>query len=148
MDPRTNRFATEIAAALQQAAARSGLQIKTVARWTGANERTVKNWFAGLYGPSGEHLLVLARHNREVFETVLKIIRRQDLLLALEAGELEQRIARLAKLLQDIAPQCAVTSDLSGWSSKDPIRSIERERENRSPSKLQEGGCAKRKGPD
>jgi hypothetical protein len=35
-------------------------------RWTGANERTVKNWIAGTHGPSGEHLIVLAHHSSEV----------------------------------------------------------------------------------
>ncbi len=102
MENRANRFATEIAAALQRASAESGLQIKTVAGWTGANERTVKNWFSGQYGPSGEHLLVLARHSQEVFETMLGIMERQDLLLALEFGEIEHRIARLAILVREL----------------------------------------------
>jgi hypothetical protein len=106
MECRANRFATEIAAALQRAAAQSGLQIKTVAGWTGANERTVKNWFSGHYGPSGEHLLVLARHNREVLETMLEIMQRQDLLIALEFGEIECRIARLAARLRDMQAKC------------------------------------------
>jgi len=90
----------EIAAALQRAAAESGLQIKTVAGWTGANERTVKNWFSGQYGPSGEHLLVLARHSHEVFKTMLAIMDRQDLLIALEFDEIEQRIERLTVLMK------------------------------------------------
>ena len=55
---RANRFAMEIAAALQRASVESGLQIKTVAGWTGANERTVKNWFSGLPEP----LLLDAAH--------------------------------------------------------------------------------------
>ncbi|MDO8399379.1 MAG: hypothetical protein Q7T45_16325 [Bradyrhizobium sp.] len=100
MENRANRFATEIAAALQRAAAESGLQIKTVAGWTGANERTVKNWFSGQFGPSGEHLLVLARHSHEVFKTMLAIMDRQDLLIALEFDEIEQRIERLAVLME------------------------------------------------
>jgi hypothetical protein len=91
----------EIAAALQRASAESGLQIKTVAGWTGANERTVKNWFSGQYGPSGEHLLVLARHCHEVLKTMLAIMERRDLLIALEFTELEQRIAKLTMLLQE-----------------------------------------------
>jgi hypothetical protein len=102
LENRANRFAMEIAAALQRASAESGLQIKTVAGWTGANERTVKNWFSGQYGPSGEHLLVLARHSHEVFETMLGIMERQDLLIALEFGEIEQRIARLAMLVREL----------------------------------------------
>jgi hypothetical protein len=102
LENRVNRFAEEIAAALQRASAESGLQIKTVAGWTGANERTVKNWFSGQFGPSGEHLLVLARHSREVFKTMLAIMERQDLLIGLEFDEIEQRIERLSGLVQQL----------------------------------------------
>jgi hypothetical protein len=102
LEGRVNRFAIEIAAALQRASVESGLQIKTVAGWTGANERTVKNWFSGQYGPSGEHLLVLARHSHEVLKTMLAIMERKDLLIALEFVEIEQRIARLTVLVQEL----------------------------------------------
>ena len=95
----------EIAAALQRASAESGLQIKTVAAWTGANERTVKNWFSGQFGPSGEHLLVLARHSHEVLKAMLAMMERQDLLIALEFDEIEQRIERLTLLVQQLNPK-------------------------------------------
>jgi hypothetical protein len=45
--------------------------IKTAMRWTGASERTVKYWFAGERGPSGEHLILLVRHSDLVFHMVL-----------------------------------------------------------------------------
>jgi hypothetical protein len=96
----------EIAAALQRAAVESGLQIKTVAGWTGANERTVKNWFSGQYGPSGEHLLILARHSHEVLKTMLAIMERKDLLVKQEIVEIEQRIARLTALVQELKAKC------------------------------------------
>ncbi|WP_375786313.1 hypothetical protein ACE10Z_01145 [Bradyrhizobium sp. Pha-3] len=102
LEGREKRFAMEIAAALQRASVESGLQIKTVAGWTGANERTVKNWFSGQYGPSGEHLLVLAGHSHEVFKTMLGMMERQDLLVALEFVEIEDRIARLMMLMQEL----------------------------------------------
>jgi hypothetical protein len=40
--------------------------IKTVMRWTGASERTVKHWFAGTHGPSAQHLVALARDSDAV----------------------------------------------------------------------------------
>lgn len=92
----------EIAAALQRASIESGVQIKTVAGWTGANERTVKNWFSGQYGPSGEHLLTLARHSHEVLKTMLAMMDREDLLVAQEIVEIELRIARLTMLVQEL----------------------------------------------
>jgi len=44
-------FSAEIA--LRCAAHWSTGAVKTVSGWTGANEKTVKNWFSGRYGPSG-----------------------------------------------------------------------------------------------
>jgi len=40
-------------------------------RWTGASERTVRNWLTGSKGPSGEHLVVLIRHSQSLLEKVL-----------------------------------------------------------------------------
>jgi hypothetical protein len=51
-------------------------------RWTGASERTVKNWFAGTNGPRGEHLLVLARHSDAVFDTLLELGGREAVVAA------------------------------------------------------------------
>jgi hypothetical protein len=102
LENRSNRFAMEIAAALQRASIESGVRIKTVAGWTGANERTVKNWFSGQYGPSGEHLLTLARHSHEVLKTMLAMMERKDLLVAQEIVEIERRIARLTMLVQEL----------------------------------------------
>jgi len=45
--------------------------IKSAMRWTGASERTVKYWFQGERGPSGEHLVSLARHSEAVLIVLL-----------------------------------------------------------------------------
>jgi len=52
--------------------------IKTAMRWTGASERTVKYWIAGERGPSGEHLIALARHSDIIFRMVLMLADRYD----------------------------------------------------------------------
>ena len=52
--------------------------VKTAMRWTGASERTVKYWIAGERGPSGEHLIALARHSDIVFHMVLMLADRYD----------------------------------------------------------------------
>ena len=49
-------------------------------RWTGANERTVKNWLAGRRGPRGEHLLALIRHSNVVLEIVLQLAGREQII--------------------------------------------------------------------
>jgi hypothetical protein len=48
--------------------------------YTGAGERTVKNWFEGRNGPNGENLIELIRHSDEVLEAVLVMAGRRDIL--------------------------------------------------------------------
>jgi hypothetical protein len=64
-------YAFVVAAALRDELGESHHATKTVIRWTGASERSVKNWFSGTSGPSGEHLIALARNSDEVFTTLL-----------------------------------------------------------------------------
>lgn len=51
---------------------------KTVMGWTGASERTVKSWFGGVSGPSGEHLIGLARHSDDVFALLVRLTGRDQ----------------------------------------------------------------------
>jgi hypothetical protein len=51
---------------------------KTMMRWTGAGERTVKAWLSGVSGPSGEHLIALMRRSDAVFALVLRLTGRAD----------------------------------------------------------------------
>src|SRR5690242_4786594 len=64
-------YALVIAAALHDQLGDTHRAIKTIVRWTSASERTVKNWLAGSSGPSGEHLVALARNSDEIFEAFL-----------------------------------------------------------------------------
>jgi hypothetical protein len=48
-----------------------------VARWTGANEKTAKNWLAGTRCPSGPHLISLARESEAVMATLLVLAKRE-----------------------------------------------------------------------
>jgi hypothetical protein len=66
-------YAAVVAAALQQSLGHSHQAVKTVARWTGASDRTVKNWFAATNGPSGEHLVALTRNSDQVFQALLSM---------------------------------------------------------------------------
>ena len=47
--------------------------IKTAMRRTGAGERTVKYWFSGERGPSGDHLIALVRHSDAVLYVLLAL---------------------------------------------------------------------------
>ena len=87
-----NWFATEIASALKRSLGESRARTKVVASWTGANEKTVKNWFAGRYGPSGEHLVALIRHSDEVLGVFLAMAGREALLAALKLTAAEHAV--------------------------------------------------------
>ncbi|WP_404515537.1 hypothetical protein [Bradyrhizobium ottawaense] len=69
--------------------------MKIVAAWTGANERTVKNWFAGHYGPSGDHLVTLIKHCDAVLMAVLSMADREQLLISAKIEDIERRLAEL-----------------------------------------------------
>lgn len=95
-----NWFATEIASALKRSLGESRARTKVVASWTGANEKTVKNWFAGRYGPSGEHLVALIRHSDEVLAVFLAMAGREVLLAALKLAAAEHAVEELLEAVR------------------------------------------------
>ncbi len=92
-------FAMKIAAALKSELKNRSSRAKLVAGWTGANERTAKNWILGHYAPCGRHLVVLAQHSEQVLSAILTMAGRQDLLLACKIEDLKQKVFDLANVL-------------------------------------------------
>ena len=92
-------FAMKIASALTSELKDRNSRAKLVAGWTGANERTVKNWISGRYAPCGRHLVVLAQHSDQVLNAVLLMEDRQDLLLARRVGDLRRKVLELAAII-------------------------------------------------
>jgi hypothetical protein len=72
---------------------------KLLAGWTGANERTVKNWILGRYAPSGRHLVALARHSDQVLNAILSMAGRQELLLAQKLEDLRRKVSEMAAIV-------------------------------------------------
>lgn len=66
-------YRTAIAMALHAELGATHRAIKSAMHWTGASERTVKYWFKGERGPSGEHLVLLARHSEAVLIVLLTL---------------------------------------------------------------------------
>lgn len=93
-------FASVVASALNDALGQTTAHVKIVASWTGANERTVKNWFAGNYGPSGDHLVNLIKHCDAVLDAVLSMAGRRQLLIAFKFDDIEERMNELTDLLR------------------------------------------------
>lgn len=75
-------YAVLIATALRTELGDTHRAAKTLMRWTGASERTVKHWLSGRNGPAGKHLLDLMRESETLFETVLTAAGRRDAVIA------------------------------------------------------------------
>lgn len=95
-------FVEEISAALKRSLGDSRAGVKTVAAWTGANEKTVKNWFSGAYGPSGAHLIALARHSDEVLSTFLAMAGRENLMVAIKLAAAEEAVEELLEAVRQL----------------------------------------------
>lgn len=100
----SNQYSLEIAQALRRDFGDSYAALKKVVAITGANERSVKNWWAAKNGPSGAHLINLIRFSDEVLETVLEMAGRNELLKAKSVVDAKNDLKvihdRLALLLE------------------------------------------------
>lgn len=103
IDPLT--FASVISLALMRARSDRQVSIKNVANWTGANERTVKNWFSGRFGPSGDHLMVLANHCDEVMEAIIRMSGHGSFSVCLRLEVAEKSLVAALKLVREIRRQ-------------------------------------------
>jgi hypothetical protein len=87
---------------------------KTLMRWTGANERTAKNWLSGSNGPSGEHLLKLMRNSDGVFECVLQLSGRPAVLLSCKLVDVRDSLLATADLLTEVIEVGSATCEVNG----------------------------------
>jgi pyocin large subunit-like protein len=95
-------FAEAIAKALRNELGDTHQAVKTLMRWTGANERTVKNWLAGTHGPRGEHLLTLVRNSDAVLEAFLRLAGRERVIASGKLAEARTRLDELVGFLDQL----------------------------------------------
>jgi hypothetical protein len=76
--------------------------VKTVMRWTGAGERTVKNWFAGVSGPNGQHLVDLIRNSDEVLDVLLLLAGRQQVVAAKKLVDVRNKLAETIQQVDEL----------------------------------------------
>lgn len=77
------RYCALVAAALRAELGETHRAIKTVARWSGASERTVKNWMSGDNGPNGQYLIKIMRESDGVLRALLHAAGRDDVVVAM-----------------------------------------------------------------
>jgi hypothetical protein len=78
---------------------------KTIMRWTGASDRTARNWMGGTFGPSGYHLVCLARESEAVLAVVLAMCGRAELALSADVHAVEVALAKAAGALEVLKRQ-------------------------------------------
>ncbi len=98
-------YAGTIAIALRDELGDTHQAAKTVMRWTGAGERTAKNWLAGTRGPTGEHLLSLVRHSNAVLEAFLRLAGRETSLAAVSLFDARTKLVEVLKNFDELLDQ-------------------------------------------
>lgn len=94
-------YANAISAALRSELGQTHCALKTLQRWTNANERTAKNWLAGTHGPSGYHLIMLASHSEKVLQMFLHLAQRPEVVVALSLPALRTSLLQTIALLDE-----------------------------------------------
>lgn len=75
---------------------------QTASRLTGVDRRAVKNWLDGKNGPSGEHLVILARHCDRVLEAFLVMATRSELVKAKRLEDARQKLTEILAIIDEI----------------------------------------------
>ena len=91
-----------IATALRHELGTTHQAVKLAMRWTGASERTVKYWFSGTTGPSGEHLIALARHSDVILGVFLQRAGRKHYEGALRIINAREQLSSMLDAIQRI----------------------------------------------
>jgi hypothetical protein len=95
-------YAAAVALALREELGDSHRAIKVVMRWTGASERTVKNWFAGMRGPTGEHLVSLVCHSNFVFHAFLRLSGREASMVAVSLADARCKLVEILEMVDEL----------------------------------------------
>ncbi len=95
-------FTTVIAETLRHEFGGTARSVKTVMGYTGAGERTVKNWFEGKNGPNGENLVELMRHSDEVLEVMLMMAGREDVLAGKVLVDVRDKLVEMLEFIDQL----------------------------------------------
>ncbi|WP_371225832.1 XRE family transcriptional regulator [Roseovarius sp. 2305UL8-3] len=80
----------------------AGRAAKATIKWTGVSERTAKNWIAGSYGPSGEHLIGLMKHSDAVLDAILGLAGRNEALAMERVRIVRRELVEVLKMLDEV----------------------------------------------
>ena len=80
------------------------MSVKTIMAYTGAGDRTVKNWFDGKNGPSGKNLVELVGHSDEVLEAFLWMAGREDILAGKLLVDARDKLVEMLEIVDELLP--------------------------------------------
>ena len=92
--PNRQEYASGLAIALQSELGSPHQAVKTLMRWTNANERTAKNWLKGTCGPRGEHLARLIQHSDAALASFLDMAERNSAVMRTTLPSLRSDLMR------------------------------------------------------
>ena len=95
-------FTFVVARALHQAFGGTHAAVKTVSAFTGANERTVRNWFEGKNAPNGVSLVKLVRYSDEVLEAFLLMAGRKEILSAKKLVDARDKLVEMLEIIDQL----------------------------------------------
>ncbi len=95
-------YAMAVAYALKSQLGATHRAVKIIMRWTGAGERTVKNWLAGVSGPNGQHLVELIRNSDEVLDVLLLMAGRQQIAAAKKLVDVRNKLAETIQQVDEL----------------------------------------------
>jgi hypothetical protein len=95
----------QISSALRRELGGTAAAVKTIMRWTGASDRSARNWMNGSSSPSGYHLLRLARECDAVFEAMIDLSGHQEARLGVDLHAAEVAIARAMGVFETLRRQ-------------------------------------------
>jgi len=103
--PTESDYLLQIREALRRELGGTRAATKTIMRWTGASDRTARNWMSGAAGPTGYHLICLARESNAVLAAVLAMSGRAELALSTDIHAVEVALAKAAGALEVLRRQ-------------------------------------------
>ena len=95
-------YPVTVAYALKSQLGTTHRAVKIIMRWTGAGERTVKNWLAGVSGPNGQHLVELIRNSDEVLDVLLLMAGRHQIVAAKKLVEARNKLAEIIQQVDEL----------------------------------------------
>ena len=101
-DQKLEQYPSAIAYALKKELGSTHQAIKIIMRWTGAGERTVKNWLAGVSGPNGQHLIDLIRHSDYALQVMLILAGRHEVIATQKLAEVRRKLTETIEVIDAV----------------------------------------------